>query len=352
MPHSSPLPPFSEKGFYLQEFRGRTLALCAADAETARSPALREVVRELAEGGSRLLLLAPEVRSIEMVRVRADAERLEGDVWRALQKGRAVHVEVDPGGDRAGSWRSVAVRLGVSKLVWIDADGGLVDAAGRRDSFVDMEELTAWIAAGGHPRAALLAEVKALLEAGVAAVNVCAIEGALDELFTYAGSGTLFTRERYLVVRRLTLDDYDAALDLMARGVDEGYLAPRSEAERDRILAGGFGAFVGGSHLAGIGALVVYEEEGAGEISALYTLTRFQGEGIGAHLVAHALEVAGQRGLQRVLACTTQAPVGAFFERQGFTRVDADSLPAPRWSGYDPVRRRRLRCYQSLVKPS
>lgn len=347
-----PPPPFSEKSFYLQEFRGRTLALCAADSATARSPVLRDVIRELAGGGARLLLLAPEVRSIEMVCVRADAERLEGDVWRALQKGRAVHVEVDPGQDRAESWRSVAARLGVSKLVWIDADGGLVEADGRRDSFVDLEELRGWVAAGGHPRAGLLEEVMALLETGVAAVNVCALNGTADELFTYAGSGTLFTRERYLVVRRLTLDDYDAALDLLARGVDEGYLTPRSEAERDRILAGGFGAFVGGSHLAGIGALLVYEEEGAGEISALYTLTRFQGEGVGSHLVAHALEVAGLRGLKRVVACTTQAPVGAFFERQGFTPVDADSLPPRRWSGYDPARRRRLRCYQSAVKPS
>jgi amino-acid N-acetyltransferase len=352
VPHTRPPPPFSEKSFYLQEFRGRTLALCAADAATARSPALRGVIRELAEGGARLLLLAPEVRSIEMVRVPAGAPRLEGDVWRALQKGRAVHVEVDPGQDRADSWRSVAGRLGVSKLVWIDADGGLVEPDGQRDSFVDLEELRGWVAAGGHPRAALLAEVESLLGAGVAAVNVCAVPGLAEELFTYAGSGTLFTRERYLVVRRLTLDDYDAASDLMARGVDEGYLTPRSEPESDRILAGGFGAFVGGSHLAGIGALLVYEQEAAGEIAALYTLTRFQGEGVGSHLVAHALEVAAERGLERVFGCTTQARVGEFFERQGFSLADADSLPPRRWVGYDAGRRRRLRCYQLALKPS
>lgn len=313
---------------------------------------MRTVIRELVGGGARVLLLAPEVRSIEMVRVRASAPRLEGDVWRALQKGRAVHVEVEPDQDRAASWRSVAERLGVSKLVWIDAEGGLVHPDGGRDSFVDLKELSGWLAEGTHPRVALLAEVKALLEAGVAAVNVCTLAGLADELFTYAGSGTLFTRERYLVVRRLQLDDYDAASDLMRRGVEEGYLTPRSEAERDRVLAGGFGAFVEGSHLAGIGALILYEGEPAGEISALYTLTRFLGEGVGAHLVAHALEVAAQRSLERVFACTTQPRVGTFFERMGFARVDAAQLPSTRWKGYDLARKRRLHCYERVLKPS
>jgi amino-acid N-acetyltransferase len=352
MPHTQPPPPFTEKGFYLQEFRGRTLALCTADAEMARAPALRDVIRELAQGGARLLLLAPQVRSIELVRVPADAPRLEGDVWRALQKGRAVHVEVDPTRGRAASWRSVAARLGVSKLVLIDPEGGLTESDGRRDSFVDQQELRSWIASGTHPRTALLEEVAALLEAGIAAVNVCTLKGVADELFTYAGSGTLFTRERYLVVRRLTLDDYDAALDLLSRGVAEGYLTPRSEEQRDKVLAGGLGAFVAGSHLAGIGALIVYEEENVGEISALYTLTRFVGEGVGDHLVAHALRVAAERGLERVFACTTQDRVGAFFARHRFTAVDSAELPARRWVGYDRDRRARLRCYQFVVKPA
>jgi hypothetical protein len=61
------------------------------------------------------------------------------------------------------------------------------------------------------------------------------LEGLADELFTYGGSGTIFTRERYVVVRRLCLDDYDAADDLIARGVAEGFLAPRSPDEIERV---------------------------------------------------------------------------------------------------------------------
>ena len=57
--------------------------------------------------------------------------------------------------------------------------------------------------------------VEAILSAGVAAVNLCRLDGVADELFTYDGSGTLFTREGYVAVRRLGFDDYDAATDLI-----------------------------------------------------------------------------------------------------------------------------------------
>ena len=201
-------------------------------------------------------------------------------------------------------------------------------------------------------RLALLREIEMALSAGVGAVNLSTLEGLADELFTYAGSGTLFTRERYVIVRRLGLDDYDAAAGLIARGVAEGYLVPRTPEEIERIFVSGFGAFVEGRHLAGIGALLEHPAAGAAEISSLYTLTRFLGEGVGAHLVTHALAQAEQRGLERVFACTTQERVGAFFERMGFTPADPSELPASRWEGYDPDRRARLRCYQSRVGPS
>ena len=202
------------------------------------------------------------------------------------------------------------------------------------------------------PRAALLREIRSLLAAGVAAVNVCRAEELANELFTYAGSGTLFSRKRYLAVRRLGLDDYGAALDLIRRGVEEGYLAPRPQRDLDRVLAGGFGAFVEGRHLAGIGALLVYPAERAAEIASLYTLTRFLGEGVGAHLVAYALARAREKGLARVFACTTRERVGAFFERQGFQRVSSEDLPASRWSDYAEERRERLLCYQLGLEPS
>jgi amino-acid N-acetyltransferase len=345
---------FSEKSFYVQEFRGRTLALCAPDADALAK--LAPVLGDLGANGIRSLVLAPEALELaalgELPRVDARAERLEGEVWRALGGAPAVGIAVSGDVGFAAGCRVAAVRLGVAKLVFLEAAGGLTRPDGRRLSFVNLDELEPLARDPQHPLRGLLAEIRTALEAGIAAVNVCTADGLADELFTYAGSGTLFTRERYLALRRLSLDDYDAAHDLMDRGVEEGYLAPRSEREREQVLAGGFGAFVEGRHLAGIGALIVHPDGRSGEIASLYTLTRFLGEGVGAHLVSHALDLARQRGLERVFACTTQERVSAFFERLGFAPADPGELPEARWEGYDPGRRARVRCYQSRVAPA
>jgi N-acetylglutamate synthase-like GNAT family acetyltransferase len=250
--------------------------------------------------------------------------------------------------------RELAVRLGVFKLVWIDPGGGFTDAAGRRLSFVHLEELRELLAARrrlGGRRRALLREIGAMLDGGVPAVNVCALAGLEQELFTYAGSGTLFTRKRYMVVRELGLDDFDAAYDLIARGVAEGYLAPRPARAVDEVLAHGFGAFVEGRHLAGIGALLTFRDApGVGEIGSLYTLTRFLGEGVGQHLVDFALRRARAQRLRTVFGVTTQPRVGAFFERLGFEAARVEELPPSRWRGYDRRRRGRLLCYRRPVR--
>jgi amino-acid N-acetyltransferase len=147
-------------------------------------------------------------------------------------------------------------------------------------------------------------------------------------------------------VRRLVLDDFDAASDLIARGTSEGYLAPRTAEQLDLVLASGFGAFVEGRHLAGIGALLVDDGTRSAEIASLYTLTRFLGEGVGGHLVAYALARARERKLEFVYACTTSERVGAFFERHTFRVAGPDDVPSAKWRGYDADRRVRVRCYR------
>jgi N-acetylglutamate synthase-like GNAT family acetyltransferase len=348
-------PVFSEKGFYLQEFRGRTLAFCAPPPTLTKPAPLLDVLEELRRNDTGVLVMAQVPRDLATLgveRVIPQTEAgLEGEVWRELREFGAAGLLPAQGRPFAAACRELAVRLGIWKLVWLDPDGGLAGSDGRRDSFVDLAELRRLAADPAHPRAALLREIQALLEAGIAAVNVCATEGVADELFTYAGSGTLFTRKRYLEVRRLGIDDYDAAADLIARGVEEGYLAPRPASEVDRVLASGFGAFVEGRHLAGIGALLVYPEAGAGEIASIYTLTRYIGEGVGGHLIAHALDQAEELGLRSVFACTTQERVAAFFERHGFAPARSEDLPPSRWEGYDGERRARLRCFQLALGP-
>jgi amino-acid N-acetyltransferase len=343
---------FSEKAFYLAEFRGRTLAV-AAPAEQLRAPAaLTAVLEELAANATRVVLISDEERVFETLLgtpfVPAGAKRLEGEVWRGLRASGRVGICVKEPDSFALASGRIAVRLGVKKLVWVDGAGALLDRRGRRLSFVDLDELRA-ILRDGPPRGdarfgAMLREIETVLTAGLPAVNLCSATGLADELFTYAGSGTLFTRERYMVVRHLGIDDFDAAADLIARGVAEDYLAPRSPEQIERVLADGFGAFVEGHHLAGIGALLCHGEAGVGEIASLYTLTRFLGEGVGAHLVTFACDRAREIGCPFVSAVTTSERVAGFFERNGFRRVPADEIPAEKWRDYDPLRRARALC--------
>jgi amino-acid N-acetyltransferase len=236
--------------------------------------------------------------------------------------------------------------LGIRKLVWVDPAGGLVRKGGELDSFVNVEELRARIGGNqqGSESSEILVEIEVMLSAGVSAVNLCTAAGVADELFTYNGSGTLFTSRNYVDVRRLGIDDFDAAVDLIERGMAEGYLAPRSPEQVERVLASGFGAFVGGNHLAGVGALLMYGSDRAAEIACLYTLTRFLGEGVGGHLIRFAAMSAKRHGCSYLFACTTSERDIAFFGRNEFRCVNADTLPAEKWSDYDPARRAEVRC--------
>ena len=349
---------YSERDFYLQEFRGRTLGIACPAGWLRDAAPLASVVQTLARNETRVIVISTRRAALAGVVgdriLPAATPRLETAVWRAQRQASRLGILL--GGRRpfATQVRELALRLGFFKLVWIHPQGGLrrsgglgAAGGGERLSFVHQDELRQLLATGrraGRERIALLREVDRLLTGGLAAVNVCTLEGLAEELFTYSGSGTLFTRKRYIAVRDLGLDDFDAAYDLIDRGVADGTLAARPAAEVDRVLANGFGAFVEGSHLAGIGALLAYPEARTGEIASLYTLVRFLGEGVGQQLVRYALRQARVARMRSVFACTTQESVAAFFERQGFERVPQEDLPARKWRRYDRRRRRRVLC--------
>jgi amino-acid N-acetyltransferase len=340
--------PFTERAFYLADFRERTLAI-AGEALADFAP-VQAVLAELERNRTRVVLLTGDAalaRSLDARVLALSRARILGAVWRALRSAARVAVLVERGPSFPAACRDLAVSLRVSKLIFLDPQGALVRGDGVRLSFVDLGELAALLAdptAAASQRAPLLREIDAALRGGVAAVNLCTAAGLDEELFSYAGSGTLFTVGRYVDVRPLGIDDLAAASDLVARGVGEGYLALRSEPELDRVLANGFGAFVERSHLAGIGALVPHPESGTGEIASLYTLTRFLGEGIGGYLVATLCQVARERGYSCVFACTTSERVAGFFERNAFARIGPEQVPAEKWRDYDPARRERVIC--------
>ena len=88
-----------------------------------------------------------------------------------------------------------------------------------------------------------------------------------------------------------------------------------------------------GRRLAGIAGLRRdgYTRQKLAEVVGLYTITRFQGEGVGVRLLEELALVAARDGARALFACTSSDRALAFFERNGFSAVDAERVPAAKW---------------------
>jgi len=391
-PAVEPPDDFGEKEFYLDEFHSHTLCIAASlrDCEADGGfETLGRVLRELIANETRVIVLlglAPgraAPRALQHVRRRLQGRVVAADAARRfpLVAGRRSAAEsfVDLGGapdleaTLTATWltlrkrplmvgvvhaerlvdlaQQLAGRLRVHKLVLAQPDGGIRAPQGAPISFMDDALLTTMLQPGQAEWAGLAARrttldsVRGALRAGVRSVNLCTLDGLARELFTYEGSGTLFTLEDYCRIERLGLDDFEEVERLIARGQREGYLKPRTPTETARILLNGFGAEIGAHHFAGVCALEteVFARQRVGEIVGLYTITRFKGEGVGGRLIARALDEARALGLRYVFACTLDVRAEAFFARHGFVSVSPDAVPAAKWVGYDRQRRARIR---------
>lgn len=389
------MPPeeFGEKEFYLDEFHSHTLCIATSLRDCERSggfESLGRVLRELVANETRVIVLlgvvpgrdvATELRRVRrrlqrwvlgedaarrfpLVRGRRSAAESFVDldaagpdldaelssVWLTLRK-RPLMVALLDAARLVDTAQRLAGRLRVHKLVVAQPEGGIRAPDGTPLSFMDDDLLTTVLQPGQAEWAGLAARrgtldaIRAALRAGVRSVNLCSLDLLARELYTYEGSGTLFTLEDYCRIERLGIDDFEEVERLIARGQREGYLKPRSPMEVARILLNGFGAEIGSHHFAGVCGLetAAFAPQRVGEIVGLYTITRFKGEGAGGRLLARVVEEAQETGLRYVFACTLDPRAEAFFARQGFRRVTPDDVPAAKWIGYDRQRRARIR---------
>lgn len=351
--------PFSERDFYLAEFHGRTLAMALSQQpalDERSSAVVTNVLRDLANNGTRVILLGEDSDLLASLTssptLEAAGPGWVGSAWRRLQSQPLIGVATSTGETLPTLCSRVALELRLAKLVWIGSRGVLWLSDKRRQSLVHLAGLAARAeeaernVGGGEGKeiASLLREIEKMVRGGVASVSACMPEGLSDELFTYAGSGTFYSPEGHIKVRSLALDEFDAAENLVARGVEEGFLLARSQAALEITLAHGFGAFVEGRYLAGIGALLPHPQDEAGEIASLYALTRFVGEGVGKHLIKFAVERGRALGMRYVFACTTLERVEAFFKSSGFRVVPPDEVPLNKWIDYREDRMKSVRC--------
>ncbi|HSU91989.1 MAG TPA: GNAT family N-acetyltransferase [Sporolactobacillaceae bacterium] len=368
---------FSEKTFYLEEFYGKSLLFAfipPTGQRIADFDSLVLTLRELRRNQSRCVVIVspsalpkllrrlgrlapkeppPIFNPSDGLRSRPyPPDSAVAEIWERLRAGSIVVASMsrDDADDLIVFARELASRLRVFKLLMLERGGGLLDKNGERLSFVEQSRIgRVRRQVRTRARKAIVRAALDALEDGVGSVNLVAPRDVYEELFSFVGAGTLFTEMQYGFVRPVSIDDLEEVEALIVRAQDEGHLLPRSPDQIARILPSCYGYRIGDEHLAGICSLLTepYRRDRAGEITAMYTLTRFQGEGVAAVLVREILKEAEARRLKYVFACTSEDRVGDFFRRLAFNRVSAREVPAAKWRGYDSSRIKRISIFRN-----
>lgn len=349
--------PAAERAFYVEEFRGDTIVVSLAQPGREAVRAVVTAADAMAEGAAHLVAvvggsvedLARALPSDPVVlggpSGPPDAAWLAG-LWLAISDRGAVLVAVGAD-DELSVAAALAAAMHARKLVITDPAGGwgrpprsFADLATHADAFANQ--------LGHRQGGRVAAAVRTALDGGARNVNLCRPEDLDRELFTFDGTGTLFTSGGYLDLGALRVDDLPAVERLVAQGTADGLLRPRSRHEVARLAVTGLGARVSGrDHLAGIVSLETapYRGDGVGELACLYTVSRFSGAGAGGLLVDGVVAQASAAGLDAVFAVTVSPAAAAFFGRCGFAEVDHDHVPAAKWERYDPARKADARTF-------
>jgi amino-acid N-acetyltransferase len=361
------MPVFTEKTFYLEEFYGKSLLFALippSGKRVSELDSLIQTLRELRRNQTRCVVIAspsslsrlirrmgrlapagepPLFNPSEGMRSRPyPPDSAVAQIWEGLRAGSIViaATSTDDHDDFVLFAQELASRLRVFKLILLDREDGLDGKDGIRLSFVEMKRIRPLLRQMRPSRRAIVRAAERALKDGVGSVNLVALRDVYEELFSFVGAGTLFTETQYGFVRPVSIDDFEEVEALIVRAQNEGFLLPRSPDQIARLLPSCFGYRVGDEHLAGICALLTepYRRDHAGEITALYTLTRFHGEGVALELIKEIIKEAQARCLRYVFACTSEERAARFFARLRFRRVGPDQVPAAKWRAYDRQR--------------
>jgi N-acetylglutamate synthase-like GNAT family acetyltransferase len=382
-PETSPAPPplrpeqvLTEKAFYLEEFYGKSLLFALVPPVGQRMSdfdSLVKTLRELSRNQTRCVVIVspaalprvmrrlgrmappeapPIFNPVSGLRTRPyPPDSAVAQIWHALRAGSIVvaSTSTDDPEDLAVFAQELASRLRVFKLILLDRAGGLLAENGERMSFVEAKRgARAQRRASTKLRRKMVRLASDAIRDGVGTVNLVSPRWVYEELFSFTGLGTLFTPAQYGTVSPISIDDFEEVEALILRAQDAGFLLPRTSSQIEGILPSCFGYHVGDEHLAGICSLLTdpYRRDHIGEITALYTLTRFQGEGVAAELIKEIIEEAKARKLKYVFACTSEERAARFFQKLKFRRVGPAQVTPLKWRGYDALRIERLSIFR------
>jgi amino-acid N-acetyltransferase len=291
-------------------------------------------------------------------------ERIDVDPLQTLLVSGIVPVVPPLGIDGDGrSYRvnsdAVAVELakaiGAVKLVYITTADGLV-VNGELSRQLAVDDLSAALQQGAVAPAQVskARHAVAACQSGVPRVHVIngrVDEGLLAEVFSNEGVGTLIYANEYRQIRQARKRDVRSIEQLIHASVQSEELLPRSRAAIERQLGDYFLLEVDRNPVACV-ALHVYPEQNKGELACLSVLPSHENQGFGRRMVQFVEDLARERGLDVLLALSTQT-FNYFRSKAGFTDGTPEDLPQARREQYEQSGRRSRVLVKTLTpRPS
>jgi amino-acid N-acetyltransferase len=215
----------------------------------------------------------------------------------------------------------------------IEREGQMI----RQLSIAEAEDLIKQRRAAWHPSLiSKLEHAARACRAGVPRVHLldgCVNEALLSEIFSPDGVGTMIYSNEYQQIRRVWKKDVRGVMALIRQSVDNDELIRRTRAEIVAHLQDYWVLEIDRT-LVGCVALHLFPGQKTAELACLYVNKTHEGQGYGRKLVAFVEALAAEKGMEKLVALSTQA--FAFFQQKGgFVEVGPEELPPERLSRYE-----------------
>jgi amino-acid N-acetyltransferase len=239
---------------------------------------------------------------------------------------------------------SVAAALHAEKLVFLTETPGIME--GEDDLIRELSSVSAnrLLASGTLPTdlSMYLKHALRAISAGIPRVHLVPFDldgGALLEIFTHDGVGTMIAADELEELREASIDDVGGILKLIEPLEADGTLVKRGRGRIEREIDY-FSVIEHDGRLFGCAALYAFPHEKMGEMACLTVSPDAQGMGDGEKLMKRIEQRARNQGLDALFVLTTRT--AHWFLKRGFVPASVDALPKDRQRMYNWSRKSQV----------
>lgn len=235
---------------------------------------------------------------------------------------------------------AAAVALQADKLIYLNADTGVLGDSGELIRELTVPQATDLLANLDAPHYTLISATRALKQVGRAHLISYQTDGALlQELFTVDGSGTLVTQQNFENIRNATIDDVGGVLELIEPLEQEGILVRRSRELLETEISQ-FTLIERDEKIIACAALYPFTADRTGELACVAVHPDYRHGKRGDQLLQAIEQRARGMGLNRLFVLTTRT--AHWFMERGFTAATVAELPQHKQSLYNYQRNSKV----------